>query len=219
MPLNVTAVNVALDALDETATQITHVGIIQLGTDPGTGVNNAGTEATGGSPAYARQAVTWGAAAAGVKSNTNALTFDVPAGTYAHFAYFNASTGNTSNYRGFAPFGGASPLRGFATVDTTLANDALLSPGHGLAANDRVLVYNVFGTALPTGLTEGTAYFAVNVTTDTFKLSLTSGGAAVDITAVGGGELYFERVVPEVFGSQGQITVAIGALTLDLTGI
>lgn len=219
MPLNVTALNVALDALDESATQITHVGIIQLGTDPGTGVNSAGTEATGGSPAYARQPVVWGAAAAGVKQNTGALTFDVPAGTYAYFGWFNALTGNTSNYRGSAPFGGASPLRGFAAVDTTLTNDALLSPGHGLAANDRVIVYNVFGTALATGLTEGVVYFAVNVTTDSFKLSLTSGGAAVDITGLGGGELFWERVVPEVFASQGQITVAIGALSLDLTGV
>lgn len=40
---------------------------------------SAGTEVTGGSPAYARKALTWGAAAS---SATSAVaTFDVPSGT------------------------------------------------------------------------------------------------------------------------------------------
>lgn len=40
---------------------------------------SAGTEVTGGSPAYARKAITWGAPSNGVISGT--VTFDVPAGT------------------------------------------------------------------------------------------------------------------------------------------
>lgn len=219
MPFNTTAQNAMLDALDESNTQITHIGIGQLGTDPGQGTNNASTEATGGSPAYARQAVTWGAAASGVKQNTGALTFDVPAGTYAYFLLMNASTGNTSNYRGYIPFGGASALKGFASIDTTLTNDQFLSPGHGMADNDRVIIYNVFGDTISSGLTEGTVYYVVNSATNTFKVSTTQGGAAVDITALNGGECFWQRVVPEVFASQGQITVAISALTLDATGI
>lgn len=39
----------------------------------------AGTEVTGGTPAYARQPVTWGAPTNGVM--TAQVTFDVPAGT------------------------------------------------------------------------------------------------------------------------------------------
>lgn len=220
MPFNTASQNVMLDALDESVTQITHAGIYTLGGgDPGQATNASGTEATGGSPAYARQSVTWGAAASGQKSNTNALTFDVPAGTYAYFAFFNAPTGNTNNYRGYAPFMGATPLKGFFSVDTTLTNDQLLSVGHGMANDDRVILYNVFAESLPTGLTEGTVYYVVNSATNTFKVSTTQGGAAVDITAVGGGEGHWARVVPEVFGSQGQITVAAGQLVLDNTGI
>lgn len=217
MPFNTPAKNVMLDALDESNTQITHVAVWPL-TDPGTGTNATGTEPTGGSPAYARQAVTWGAASGEAKSNTNAITIDLPAGTYGFLCFFNASTGNTNNYRGYLPINGGT-ARGFAAVDTTLANDQFLSPGHGLANGDRVLLYNVFGGALPTGVAEGTVYFVVNATTDTFKVSTTSGGTAVDLTAPGGGEIYFEKVVPEVFGSQGQLTIAAGALTLDLLGI
>jgi hypothetical protein len=216
VPFNTPAKNTMLDALDESATQITHVAVWQLA-DPGTGTNAAGTEATGGTPTYARQAVTWGAAASEVKQNTNALTFDVPAGTYGFLCFFNASTGNTGNFRGYVPINGT--VRGFFSVDTTLANDQFLSPGHGLANGDRVMLFNVLGTALPTGVAEGTIYFVVSAATDTFKVSTTSGGAAVDLTGVGGGEGYFEKVIPETFASQGQLTVAVGALTLDLTGI
>jgi hypothetical protein len=216
VPFNTTAKNEMLDALDESNTKITHVAVWQL-TDPGTGTNATGTEATGGSPAYARQAVTWGAAAAEIKQNTGSLTFDLPAGTYGFLCFFNASTGNTSNYRGFVPINGT--IRGFFSVDTTLTNDQFLSPGHGLANTDRVMLFNAFGTALPTGVSEGTVYFVVNAATDTFKVSTTSGGTAVDLTGVGGGEGYFEKVIPETFASQGQLTVAVSALTLDLTGI
>lgn len=205
-----------LDALDETATQITHIGVHTL-TDPGTGTTANAGEATGGSPAYARVAVVWGGAATGQKSNTGALTIDVPAGTYGFLTFWNALTGNTTNYRGYAPLNGTP--RGFFSVDTTLTNDQLLSVGHGLADGDRVMLFNVFAETLPTGVAEGTIYFVVNSATNTFKVSATSGGAAVDITAVGGGEGFFQRVVPETFGAQGQITVAVAALVLDATAM
>lgn len=206
-----------LDALDEGAGTwgVDFVGIFTA-SDPGLGTNFTGTEATGGSPAYARQAVTWGAAASGQKSNTNTLTFDVPAGTYGFFGWFNASTGNTSNYEGYAPFGGTT--KGFGEVDGTgVTNNTIASSGHGLTTDDRVIFYNVFAESIPTGLTEGTLYFvlASGLTSDVFAVSTTSGGAAVNITAQG--EVFFQKVVPETFGAQGQITVAAGALVLDLT--
>lgn len=215
MPFNDTSKNAALDALDESATQITHVGIHTL-TDPGTSTNAAAGEATGGTPAYARQAVTWAAASGGTKSNSGSLTFDVPAGTYGFFTLFNASTGNTNNYRGYIPFGGGT--KGFGTVDSAgVTADAIQSAGHGLADNDRVMVFNVFAESLPTGLTEGTVYHVVTSATDTFEVSTTSGGASVNIT--GQGELFWQKVVPETFGGQGQITVAASALVLDATGM
>ena len=218
MPFNDAAKNVMLDALDESATQITHVSAHTL-VDPGTGTNANAGEATGGTPAYARQSVTWGAAASGQKSNTNAITIDVPAGSYGFIGLYNASTGNTGNYRGYIPFGGTTPLKGFFSVDTTLANDQLLSVAHGMADGDRVMLFNVFSETLPTGVSEGTIYYVVNATTNAFKVSTTLAGSAVDITAVGGGEGYWQRVVPEVYGGQGQITIAAGALVLDATAM
>jgi hypothetical protein len=217
MAFNDTSKNAMLDALDEGAGAfgIDFVGIFTAA-DPGTGTNFTGTEATGGSPAYARQAVTWSAAASGQKVNTGTLTFDVPAGTYGFFGWFNAVTGNTTNYQGYAPFGGT--VKGFGTCNAAdVTANTISSSAHGYVNTDRVIVYNVFAESLPTGLTEGTLYFVVGATTDTFQVSLTSGGAAVDITAVG--DLFHQKVVPEVFAAQGQITVAAGALVLDLTAM
>lgn len=226
MPFNAVAQNEALKSGTGggIAGIITHVGINTLttapptDTTPGTGTNAAATEATGGSPAYARIAVTWGTPASGAVANTGALTFDVPAGTYGFFTYWNASSGNTSNFRGYSVFGGASPKKGFGTVDSAdVTANTVTSNGHGLVNTDRVILFNVVGETIPTGITEGGAYFVVGAATDTFQISLTSGGAAVDLTAQG--EVYFEKVVPEVFAGQGQITAAISALTLDASAI
>lgn len=220
MPFNDTAKNLALDALDESATSgVKYVGVHTL-TDPGTGTTANAGEATGGSPAYARLANTLGAASGGLKANTGTFAFDVPAGTYGFLTLWNALTGNTgTQYLGYIPMGGASAIKGFGTVDATLTNDALFSRGHGMADNDRVMLFNVFAESLPTGLTEATIYYVVSSTTDSFKVSTTQGGSAVDITALGGGEFFWQRVVPETFASQGQITVAASALVLDATAM
>jgi hypothetical protein len=55
-------------------TAATHAAIYT--TAPGA---SAGTEPSGGSPAYARKAISWGSASGGVITAT--VTFDVPAGT------------------------------------------------------------------------------------------------------------------------------------------
>lgn len=215
MPFNDTGKNVALDGLDEAiAAGVKYIGIFTAA-DPGTGSTFTGTEATGGSPAYARQAVTFGAAASGAKSNSGALTFDVPAGSYAFFGLFNAITGNgAGNFMGYLPFGGAVRTFGTSNAADVTAN-TISSGAHGLANADRVMLFNIFGETLPAGLTEGTMYYVVGSATDTFQVSLTQGGAAVDITGVG--EMFIQKCVVETFGAQGQITAAIAALVLDAT--
>ena len=220
MPFNDRGKNFALDGLDESVTGITHIGINTLvtapptDTTPGTGTNAAATEATGGAPAYSRVAITWGAAATGQKSNTGALTIDVPAGTYGFVTFWNAITGNTNNYVGYAPINGT--IKGFATVDAAdVTANTITSSAHGLVNTDRVILFNVYAETIPAGITEGGAYFVVGAATDTFQISLTSGGAAVDIT--GQGEMFFQKVIPETFAAQGQITLAVGAVVLDAT--
>lgn len=71
--------------------------------DPGT---TGASEATGGTPAYARKAVTFPAATTGSATAT-AVTFDIPAGTYTHFGFWSAATGGT--------FRGGGAISGTAT--------------------------------------------------------------------------------------------------------
>ena len=80
------------------------------------------SEVTGGTPAYARKAVTWAAAASSSKSSNVQVVFDVPAATtITHLGYWSASTGGT--------FYGCRPLdtnQTYATAGTyTIASGAI----------------------------------------------------------------------------------------------
>jgi len=63
---------------------------LHTGTPGATGAS----EATGGSPAYARKQTTWGTAASSTVTGTE-VTFDVPAGSYSHWGLWTAATGGT----------------------------------------------------------------------------------------------------------------------------
>jgi hypothetical protein len=76
-----------------------------------------------------------------------------------------------------------SVVVGTVTAATT---DICTLAGHGLAAGTRVRLTTA-GGALPAGLAAATDYYLRDVTTDTFKLAATPGGAAVDVTGTGTG--------------------------------
>lgn len=66
---------------------------------------------------------------------------------------------------------------------TSLAANTLTSVGHGIANGTTVIVREATpGGGVPAPLTEGRIYFVVGTAADTLQLSLTSGGAAIDIT-------------------------------------
>lgn len=77
------------------------------------------------------------------------------------------------------------------TADVTISNGLGSTPGivtweaHGRAANTPV----VFATngSLPSGLTAGTVYYVRNPTADTFAVSATPGGAAINTSTAGSG--------------------------------
>ena len=68
---------------------------------------------------------------------------------------------------------------------TAAATDIITSAAHGLKDGD--LVHVATTTTLPTGLSASTDYYVIYLTVDTFKLSATLLGQAVDITAAGSG--------------------------------
>jgi hypothetical protein len=193
MPLTDNAKIQALDAIG-----MSHVGLHTA--YPG---NTGAAEVAGGTPAYARKAATFGAAAGSppVRGLSAAVTgFDVPAGvTVKWVAAWSALTGGSC--RASAPAG--TTIAGAATIQA--ADDIFRSDGHGLPNDRRVVFYPSAGEALPTGVTEGADYFVINTTADTFQISLTQGGAAINLT--GDGEVFFQDMIPATDALQFKLDV------------
>lgn len=79
-----------------------------------------------------------------------------------------------------------------AAVNTT--SEAITLPGHNLKDGDVVRFTNS-GGALPTGLTSRKHYYVVSAAEGSIKVSETSGGSAVNISAASGGGTHTIRKV------------------------
>lgn len=155
-------------------------------------------EVTGGSPAYARKAVSFGAPSAGVKALSASVTFDIPTGTTVRYiGRWTAITAGT--FLGMEALGGSD--NEFA-VDLTA--DTVLEPGHVRAADSKIVFH---GDTVPAGLTEGTVYFVRNPTTDTYQVSATAGGAAINLTGYPGRKCVVSTIVEEAYASHGTLQV------------
>lgn len=192
------------DAVDAALANVTHIALL----------DETLTEIAGGSPAYARKPVTWNPSSSGLGDNSGALVFDVQSGD-AVFAYgfTNHLTTGDGKTLGWWPAADASV--GAQSVQAGVASasgDTITSTAHGLSTDHRVVFMDLSGGGLPTGLTEGTVYYvlASGLTADVFKVALTSGGSAINITA--DGELFFIRCIPTTFAAQGTYTIGSGAL-------
>lgn len=134
---------------------------------------------------YARKAVTFGAPTSGAMTNSAAVEYDESTAAWAaganitHFAIMEELTGGEMQMWGRLQ----GPNKVFTADETT---DTLTSTGHGYSNGQLVFVTNENG-ALPAGLSAATDYYIIGVTANTFQLSLTSGGAAVNITDKGSG--------------------------------
>ena len=201
MPFNTTGRNKLLDSGVPAAT---HVGAL---------TDLSGTEVVGGS--YARQAITWSAAASGQKANNGTLTIPIPAGTtVVALGLYDALT--VGNLLGIFPLGSSGQLvDGVGTI--TASTDTVASFAHGLTTDDRVFFSGIAGEALPTGISATTLYFvrSTGLTADAFTFATTSGGAAVNVTT--DGEAAFFKTVPNVFASAGNLSIASAALVVDAT--
>jgi hypothetical protein len=77
-------------------------------------------------------------------------------------------------------------------IDTT--TDVITATGHAIPENQKLWMDNVGGVQpSPLG---GNTYYAKNVTTDTLQISLTPGGAALDMSGAQSGEQYIRAAYP-----------------------
>jgi hypothetical protein len=128
-----------------------------------------GTEVAGGS--YARQVMTFGAAASGAKALSSTLTFPtMPAVEVQGWEIFD-DDGVTRKWWGLFS-------RQIGTAQNS--GDTITITGHGYSNDDKVVIQP--GTA-PTGLTAATTYYVISATSNTFQLAATLGGSAIAISA------------------------------------
>jgi hypothetical protein len=104
---------------------------------------------------------------------------------------------------------GVVPPNGDGTFTVNSGTDVFTSAAHGLSNGD-MINFDTDGT-LPGGLSTfieevdtfifepyGLIYYVINVTTNTFQVSLTAGGSAVDITSTGSGTHYWYTDVNKI---------------------
>lgn len=104
------------------------------------------------------------------------------------------------------------------TVFASTATVTIASPGvfttsaHNLLTND-VVKFTTTG-ALPTGLTAGTSYYAINLTVTTFKVSSTVGGAAINTSGTQSGVHSLFTSTLDLTPSTGIIDIKIPSTTM-----
>lgn len=162
----------------------------------GTGAN----EVAGGG--YARVAVTFGAAAAGIRSLSAGVNLTIPAGTTVRWL----GLWNGGTFLGYAPNAGVPK-----EFVCTTASDLITCPGHGYVDTNKVVFY---GDTTPSPLVEGTVYYVRDATTDTFKVAASPGGAAIDLTTAGGSGCVVSAITEEVYGGGGTHTISTWVLGL-----
>jgi hypothetical protein len=161
------------------------IGLITAITDWRAGtVTEASYTGYGTRPAWTKTAAA-NTSPTGGRQVTNNATVTFPENTGANqdviaFGVWSASTAGTLHAVGLLDTD--APIFG-----TSATSDTITAYAHGLEADQRVFVLAAPGAVISTGLSENTAYYVrgTGLTADTFTLSTTQGGAAVDLTANG----------------------------------
>lgn len=107
---------------------------------------------------------------------------------------------NGPTFLGYSPNAG-SPKEFIADPGTSV----ITSLGHGYVDTSKVTIY---GDTMPSGLTEGTVYFVVNSTANTFQVALTSGGMPLTFTTSGGSGCVVSTITEEVYAAGGTHTIS-----------
>ncbi len=152
-------------------------------------------EVTGGS--YAKQTITWAAAASRSKASSGNIDFSIPAGTTV--AWIGIWDSTAATFRGMWPNGGTD----YSFQLDVATNNRVYVEGCGYANGDTVAFT---GTTVPGGLTAGTAYYVVGMTAadpDYFNVALTAGGAAIDITSQASADARVSKIVLEAYTGAG----------------
>jgi hypothetical protein len=166
--------------------------------------------------AYARVAITnnatnWPAAASGLKANGTVITFPqaTPAGwgTIRGWGLYDAATVGNLLYWGLL-------VSGEVLFTADASTDIITAPGHAIVDADPVVFTTIAGATLPTGVVAGTTYYARDIVASvSFKVAATAGGAAINLTANGGGVV--GKDLSKAIAADDTASFAIGAVSIQ----
>jgi hypothetical protein len=193
---------------------VTHyVGVSSV--DPGETGAGIVEPSTGGyaGQSYTNNVTNWPNASAGSKSNGTAISFPQATapgwGALIRFWFIKA----TNAAGALITYGRLQgPFKVFTADNTT---EIFTSAAHGLVNGTPVIVENENG-ALPTGLAANTTYYVISVTTNTFQLSATLGGSAINITTDGTGTNKVAEDKAQTVNSGTTLTIPIGGIVITL---
>jgi surface protein len=137
---------------------------------------------------------------AGTASRTLTLTGNYGLGTVTRTGYGTTAGSTTVTQTNTASLAvgmlvtGTGVSTGVA-VTFTDAGDTVTRTAHGLENGTRVSFTAITST---TGITTNTPYFVVNATTNTFQVSATSGGAAINLVTNGSGTLIYPTYITAI---------------------
>lgn len=104
------------------------------------------------------------------------------------------------------------------SVAVSASTDLVTLVGHGFAAGTKI---KFDGDTAPEGISFGTAYYVLSNTADTFKLSATEGGSAIDITSDGSNVVLYTNTKGQeqlTSGSVSQVSSANGGTVFFTDG-
>lgn len=164
---------------------------------PGT---TGANECSGGG--YAQQAIAFGTASGGVRTQTGSAVFSVSAQTVRWVGYWSGTT-----WLFAAPAGGASP-KNFIVLPS---DDTVYSPAHGWSDSQKVVIFN--GTA-PSGTDEGQILYVRDATTNTFKVAASDGGAAIDMATAPSWGAVIAAITEYVYPAAGTFTLESSTIVI-----
>jgi hypothetical protein len=165
---------------------------------PGT---TGANEISGGTPAYARQAASLGAASGGQRLLSASATWNVPPVTVRFIGLWKSGV-----FVAPAANGGGVP-RNFIAIPST---DIIYAAAHGWLDGQKIVFFGV----PPGGISEGIVCFVRDATADNFKVSATLGGPAQDLTTAASFGCVVVSIVEDVYASQGTHTLTTATVTV-----
>jgi len=94
----------------------------------------------------------------------------------------------------------------FTSANVNTVTDTITITSHGYTNGQSIEFSNPTPSNLPGGITQSVTYYALNVTANTFQISLIKGGSAVDLTTGGTGTHTVQNQLPRLVISNGTTT-------------